>query len=221
MAMVRVVMDDLGHTHRESLLTIELHFLAKYSPGFVISILLKNYGPSAIGYAAQLFFIAGIVMFYIGQPDYTGGAPLPWILGMMFNGIGWSFGFTTGTVWVNQLAGEVPRTIVHAMHDTIMFGISGIWVMVTAFIFERGGGGLSGWRTFNGFDLGLVLFMTGIVVYGVLADRRELARRRERLPNLQLSFQEGQHDQSVSELDLSASHSSGAHSRPAHDFADS
>jgi MFS family permease len=165
MSMLRPAMHELGYTARQSLTTIEIHFLGMYSPGFVTGRLIQRYGPKRVCAAAALIFGVSLVFMLLADSEEDGSIAV-WIIGLFLVGVGWNFGFTGATVWTTALYKKAPmhKEKVQAANDSIMFLIAGAWIVSASYIFEAGGSGLDGWRTLNKVVVGLLGVYVAVVV---------------------------------------------------------
>ena len=164
MSMVRVIMQAVGYSSRQSLLVIELHFLGMYGPGFFTGRLITKYGPEAVSYASVVVFGVAICFMWLAKSEEDGSIAI-WILGLMIVGVAWNCGFTGGTVWLTRLYAKTPhlRSGVQAANDALMFGLAGGWITASSYIVDAGGGELDGWRVLNAVALGIAI-VQGLVL---------------------------------------------------------
>jgi MFS family permease len=169
MSLVRVAMGQVGFTSRQSLTTIELHFLGMYAPGFFTGSLIQKYGPRAVCNAAIVLYAIALVLMLVSEEEETGTYSIvTWTLGMILVGMGWNFGFTASTVWLTELYKAPPRahlkTPLQAANDCLMFGLAGGWIFSASYIFDAGGSGLDGWKQLNFVVVGLLAFTTIVLL---------------------------------------------------------
>ena len=164
MSLVRVAMGQVGFTSRQSLTTIELHFLGMYGPGFFTGSLIQKWGPRAICAGALSLYVIGL-SFLLTSKEEEGGSIATWIPGMVFLGMGWNLGFTAGTIWLAEIYKSRLhlKTAVQSTNDCLMFGLAGVWIFSASYIFDAGGSGLDGWKTLNFVVVGMLALTTCIV----------------------------------------------------------
>jgi MFS family permease len=169
MSLVRVAMGQVGFTSRQSLTTIELHFLGMYAPGFFTGSLIQRYGPRAVCSGAIVLYTVALVLMLVSKEKEHGTYSIvTWTLGMIFVGMGWNFGFTGATVWLTELYKSPSRahlkTPLQAANDCLMFGLAGGWIFSASYIFDAGGSGLDGWKLLNFVVVGLLAFYTMVLL---------------------------------------------------------
>eukprot|EP00522_Entomoneis_paludosa_P004769 CAMPEP_0172473932 /NCGR_PEP_ID=MMETSP1065-20121228/69103_1 /TAXON_ID=265537 /ORGANISM="Amphiprora paludosa, Strain CCMP125" /LENGTH=491 /DNA_ID=CAMNT_0013232109 /DNA_START=154 /DNA_END=1629 /DNA_ORIENTATION=+ len=168
MSIVRVVMGQVGYTARQSLTTIELHFVGMYAPGFISGSLISQYGPPWMIVVGIVVFGVAVIFNFVAQDesDQEHGLAL-WILGLFWIGVGWNFCFTSATIWTTALYKQQPRLQpqVQAANDCSMFFLGGAWLVSASYIFEAGGEELEGWAVLNGVVVGLLVLM-GVLLGG-------------------------------------------------------
>jgi len=174
MSIVRVVMGQVGYTARQSLTTIEIHFVGMYAPGFITGTLIQKFGPQWNVLAGVLIFFVGLVFNFLAKEDNNGSVAI-WMLGLFLVGVAWNFCFTAATIWTTALYKKMPRLKprVQAANDASMFLFGGAWLVSSSFIFEKGGSGLEGWDVLNGVVVGLVALMGLLVVWDAVLAKRE------------------------------------------------
>lgn len=96
MSNVSLAMDDSGYGFGKSSLTLELHFLAMFSPGFFTGSLIEKYGTFSVAFLGAVVFIASSFVLASGD-DF-----LNYSLGMVLSGLGWNFAFSAGTVMLTS-----------------------------------------------------------------------------------------------------------------------
>lgn len=176
MSLVRVTMGQVGFTSRQSLTTVELHFLGMYAPGFFTGSLIQRYGPRVICGGAIIFYAVALILMLTSEEYGDGNYTLvPWTCGMILVGMGWNFGFTASTVWLTELYSSAARahlkTSVQAANDCLMFGLAGGWIFSASYIFDAGGSGLDGWKTLNFVVVGLLSFTTIVLLVNYHLER--------------------------------------------------
>lgn len=164
MSIVRVAMRELGYTSRESLIVTEIHFLGMYAPGFVTGKVIDWYGTTFTNFASIIFFSSAMVFNLVSESNDVGSIGT-WITGMITIGIGWNLGFSCSTVMLTRGCAMAPefKMRIQAANDFFMFLLSGSMIFSTGYIYEAGGGMLSGWRTVNLLTVGLVMLMSFIL----------------------------------------------------------
>lgn len=151
MSIFRVNMRDVGFTERQSLTVIELHFLAMYMPGFWSGPFISRFGPIKACYVAiGCNLIATAIN--LSTPNTT-STTATWFLSLIFLGIGWNFGFSAATIWVQRVYAEqshqVLKSKIQAANEFFTFIGSGGLIFSTSFINQAVGGGLDGWKLLN------------------------------------------------------------------------
>ena len=181
MSVVRVAMGQLGFSSRESLLTIELHFLGMYSPGFVTGKLINRFGALTVSGLSVAFFVLAAIFSFVSSESSTIAT---WILALVTVGMGWNFGFSSATVLLTQAYADAPhmKSKVQAANDFVMFLLSGAMIFSTGYIYEDGGSELPGWRTVNAIVLGLIGAMALLVGWEFMMQRRDSKGRANELP---------------------------------------
>jgi hypothetical protein len=88
MAVLRVAMQQVGFTSRQSLLAIELHFLGMYAPGFITGILIQRWGPRTVISSSIVLFVTSMILLQnvTSQSSFSGAESI-WILGMILIGV--------------------------------------------------------------------------------------------------------------------------------------
>lgn len=173
MSIVRVAMGQTGFTSRQSLTTIELHFLGMYGPGFVTGKVIDRYGPYLTPLLSiTCFLIATIINLFSDTSE--NGSIATWILGMCLVGIGWNLGFSSATVMLTRVYEQAPefKARIQAMNDFVMFFISGGTTFSTGYIYNAGGGMLDGWKTVDYVVLGMISVIAIIIVPAYLKERQ-------------------------------------------------
>jgi MFS family permease len=169
MSLFRVAMGQVGFTSRQSLTTIELHFLGMYAPGFFTGSLIQRYGPRAVCSGAIVLYAVALVLMLVSEEEENGKYSIvTWTLGLILVGMGWNFGFTGATVWLTELY-EAPsrahlKTSLQAANDCLMFGLAGGWIFSASYIFDAGGSMLDGWKLLNFVVVGLLAFTTIVLL---------------------------------------------------------
>lgn len=159
MGLLRVAMQQVGFSSRQSLLAIELHFVGMYGPGVVTGGWIRRFGTRAVVFLGLVAFIIGMILLQFVQGSASGMAWLAmWIIGMFVVGFAWNCGFTGATVQCIQCVGTKKECMPHvqAANDCLMFLFSGALIFSSSYIFGAAGAALDGWRTI------------GFVVFGLL-----------------------------------------------------
>jgi len=182
MSIFRVTMREIGFTDRQSLTVIELHFLSMYLPGFWSGGIISRFGTIKASYVAISCFLIAIAV-NLSAPDST-ATSATWFLGLIFLGIGWNFGFSAATVWVQRVyttpGHQHLKSKIQAANEFITFLCAGGLVFSTGYINQAGGGGLDGWRLLNIVIAAFTLVLIVVVCVAVRIDKREkisLARK--------------------------------------------
>jgi stage V sporulation protein SpoVS len=172
MSTVRLAMGQLGYTSRQSLLTLEFHFLGKFAPGFVTGKIIQQKGAVFTTMLSIAFFAFATVLNLVSDEHSTVAT---WMLGLVLIGVGWNLGFSASTVMLTEAYSRVvpassssSKSHVQAANDCIMMLAAGAINVSTGFIYEAGGGGVDGWRAVNYATLGLITLMCGVVLSHVL-----------------------------------------------------
>lgn len=185
MSVLRVAMHQLGYTSRQSLLTIELHFLGMYGPGFFTGQCITRCGPRLIAMVAvSVFLIAIVILQFAVESSNTntnsGGYDgrdwnlTVWIVGMIAIGVGWNCAFSASTVGSTRSYTSRPdcKSSIQAANDGLTFLLAGAVISCASFIYHAGGEGLEGWRFVNWCGLGFIGIMAIILGVDVGADRQ-------------------------------------------------
>lgn len=157
MSIVRVAMGDLGYSPRQSLNVIEMHFLGMFSPGFLSGNMIKTKGTMFTNIFAVVLFLCGILSnITMTHSLEEGGTIFPWALGLFLLGAGWHFGFSASTMLLTEVYVNHPemKSKIQSTNDFFMFGLSGIMVISTGYIYDPKGGRtecdhLCGWKVVN------------------------------------------------------------------------
>lgn len=172
MSLVRVTMAQLGFSSRQSLTTLEFHFLGMFMTGFVSGPFIARWGSRAATYVAVVLFSISEIILLLAKAEVDGGVA-GWLFGLAIVGIAWNFGFTGATVWLTGVykGGLLPyKDWVQASNDSIMFAFAGIWTFSTSYIGEAGGGGRKGWQT---------VVLTSVLLVWIMAVALYWNRREE------------------------------------------
>lgn len=92
MSNVSVEMSNHGYSFAKSSLTLELHFVAMFSPGFVTGKLIERHGSFLVALVGGLLFAGSAVLLAVGTEEWN------YIVGMLLVGVAWNFSFSAGTV---------------------------------------------------------------------------------------------------------------------------
>jgi MFS family permease len=92
MSNVTLAMNDSGYSFGKGSLTLEVHFLAMFSPGFFTGSLIERYGTFGVAFLGALVFAMSSFVLAIGEEFWN------YSLGMVLSGLGWNFAFSAGTV---------------------------------------------------------------------------------------------------------------------------
>ena len=92
MSNVSLAMNDSGYTFGKTSLTLEVHFLAMFSPGFFTGSLIERHGSFAVALLGALVFASSSFVLASGDQFWN------YSLGMVLSGLGWNFSFSAGTV---------------------------------------------------------------------------------------------------------------------------
>jgi len=179
MSILRVAMADAGFTSRQSLLTIELHFLCMYGPGFFSGQWIARYGPRLVSVAGvSISLISFACLQLAGSANSTSNAEgtelLLWILGMALIGIGWNFSFSAGTVGSTRsyTSRKDCKSAIQAANDGVTFLLTGAVICSASYIYQAGGKGLAGWRVVNWVDLGFMVVFSILLGVDLWVERR-------------------------------------------------
>ena len=192
MSVLRVAMHHLGYTSRQSLLTIELHFLGMYAPGFFTGQWIARLGPRLVSMGAvSVFLVAFSILQFaqeasasaedgvdIGMEDNQEWGLAVWIIGMIIIGIGWNCGFSASTVGSTRSYASRPdcKSAIQAANDGLTFLLAGAIICSASFIYQAGGGGLEGWIFVNWIVLGFICSMGLILGVDYAVDQRQSQR---------------------------------------------
>lgn len=190
MSMARIVMAQVGYSSRQSLTTIELHFLGMYLPGFFTGNMIQAWTPRTVcRLGAVSFSVGAVCLLFADENDNTAASISLWHIGLILVGVGWNWGFTGATVWltaVYQHHLSTPQEIakwkrpVQAANDGLMFLLSGVWIFSSSYIFKAGGSGLDGWKVLNFVVVGIIGVYFVILVVDFVLERETASRRKER-----------------------------------------
>lgn len=174
MSIARVAMAETGFTSRQSLLTIELHFLGMFAPGFLTGRLLQQFGPVRILLWTVVVCCLGLGVDMAAGESEESAALATWMFGLILIGIGWNLGFSGSTVLLTQSITTATKARVQASNDFFMFFLSGAVISSTGYIYEGGGSGLQGWRLVNGVAFLVTGIMGLIVGYEIYCRKHEM-----------------------------------------------
>jgi len=165
MSIVRIVMNQLGYSPRLGLLTLELHFLGMYAPGFVTGKLIGKFGTTIMGWVGFILFCCGLLLNMLSQSPEK-GTVATWIVVLVLLGIGWNIAFASATMMLAKTYENAPQNAkkTQAANDFIMFGLTCAFVVSVGYIFKGGGSGLEGWRLVNKVVIGLVCAMVTLML---------------------------------------------------------
>ena len=92
MSNVTLDMEDNGYGFHTCSLTMELHFFAMFSPGFISGKLIERYGTFIVALVGGFIFAGSSAVLGLGDDTWN------YIFGMILLGIAWNFSFSAGTV---------------------------------------------------------------------------------------------------------------------------
>ena len=92
MSNVSLAMDHSGFSFGSTSLTLEVHFLAMFSPGFFTGSLIERYGTFSVAFLGAVVFALSSFVLAAGDEFWN------YALGMVLSGLGWNFAFSAGTV---------------------------------------------------------------------------------------------------------------------------
>jgi len=178
MSIVRVAMAQVGFTSRQSLTTIELHFLGMYGPGFVTGKIINRFGAYMTSLLSILCFLLATIINLLSDTSENGSLAT-WILGLCLVGLGWNLGFSSATVLLTRVyaAHFKFKARVQAINDFVMFLVSGGTTFSTGYIYNAGGGMMDGWRTVNYVVLGMIGVISVIIVPAYIHERKQPPKR--------------------------------------------
>lgn len=96
MSNVSLSMDDNGDGLDKSSMTLQFHFLAMFSPGFITGSLIERYGTFSVALLGAVVFTSSSLVLAIGDAMWN------YCLGMVLSGLGWNFAFSAGTVMLTS-----------------------------------------------------------------------------------------------------------------------
>lgn len=96
MSNVSVDMVHHGYSFHNASLTLELHFVAMFGPGFFTGKLIQKHGSFFVALIGGLIFAGSSVVLAIGTELWN------YIVGMILVGIAWNFSFSAGTVMLTS-----------------------------------------------------------------------------------------------------------------------
>jgi MFS family permease len=92
MSNVTLAMDGSGFSFGKSSLTLEVHFLAMFCPGFFTGRLIERYGTFTVAFLGAVVFALSSFVLAVGDEFWN------YSFGMVLSGLGWNFAFSAGTV---------------------------------------------------------------------------------------------------------------------------
>ncbi|EOD33737.1 hypothetical protein EMIHUDRAFT_229213 [Emiliania huxleyi CCMP1516] len=145
-----------------SSLTLQLHFLAMFGPGFVTGRVISTLGPqrtSCCG-AFLLLIAAGTLA--------AGGALENFIAGMTLCGLGWNLCFTAGTLLLasSEMLRECRLSLANGANDFIIFFFAGIGSTGSGYI-----NGIYGWRCVAGIIVLALILALALLMLMKNSDR--------------------------------------------------
>lgn len=96
MSNVTLAMDDSGFSFSKGSLTLEVHFLAMFCPGFFTGRLIEKFGTFSVAFLGAVVFAMSSLVLAIGDEFWN------YSLGMVLSGLGWNFAFSAGTVMLTS-----------------------------------------------------------------------------------------------------------------------
>ena len=96
MSNVTLAMNDSGFSFSKGSLTLEVHFLAMFCPGFFTGRLIEKYGTFSVAFLGAVVFAMSSLVLAIGDEFWNYSA------GMVLSGLGWNFAFSAGTVMLTS-----------------------------------------------------------------------------------------------------------------------
>ena len=131
------MVDFQGMSVFSASIAVTLCFFTRYAPGLLSGKYLKRYGVWRGTVIAIISNIISFILVYIAC--LVPGMTFLFYPGTFFVGLGWHFGFTSGNLMITRVTRrrEGRRNLqVQAVHDTILFGVSGV-VVIFASQFEN------------------------------------------------------------------------------------
>lgn len=113
MSNVSVDMTHHGYSFHNASLTLELHFVAMFGPGFFTGKLIQKHGSFVVALVGGLIFAGSCVVLAIGTELWN------YIVGMILVGIGWNFSFSAGTVMLTSSYRVSTSNILYACSSPI------------------------------------------------------------------------------------------------------
>mmetsp|Transcript_2140 Transcript_2140/g.3361 ORF Transcript_2140/g.3361 Transcript_2140/m.3361 type:complete len:577 (+) Transcript_2140:51-1781(+) len=147
MSNVSLAMQGSGFSFSKSSLTLELHFLAMFSPGFFTGNLIQRFGTFIVALAGACIFAGSSLVLALGDDFWN------YALGMGLNGLGWNFCFSAGTVMLTSCYVPAEASEVQAINDFILFSVAGGGSLISGVIYAS-----EGWK----FLIYIVSAMMGV-----------------------------------------------------------
>ncbi len=176
MTIVRVTMGQLGYSSRQSLLTVEFHFLGMFAPGFVSGSIIERTGEFFTALLGIVFFIAATACNFASSSD---GSVATWMLGLTLAGVGWNLVFSSSTIMLIRAYESEPemKNTIQAVHDFLMFFLAGAFIVSSGYVYTAAGSGWGGWHAINFLTAALVILMGGLVVAQMPSSSDEIKDR--------------------------------------------
>ncbi|KAJ1431642.1 major facilitator superfamily domain-containing protein [Ochromonadaceae sp. CCMP2298] len=135
MSNVSLAMESSGFQFSRSSLTLELHFLGMFAPGFFTATLIQRYGSFPVAFTGAFIFAASSSVLAMGTEFWN------YAFGMVLNGLGWNFCFSAGTVMLTSCYKPIEASEVQAVNDFIIFTVAGAGSLISGVIYST-----LGWR---------------------------------------------------------------------------
>lgn len=129
MSNVTLDMGDNGYGFHMCSLTMELHFFAMFSPGFISGKLIERYGTFLVALTGGFIFAGSSVVLALGSETWN------YIFGMVLLGIAWNFSFSAGTVMLTGCYKPKEATEVQAVNDFVLFTVAGAGSLISGYVY--------------------------------------------------------------------------------------
>jgi MFS family permease len=156
---------DYGYAELSSTRVILLHMLAMFLPGFFTGVLIAKFGVVKVSGTGMVIYAASLVILYISH-SYAA-----FILAMILVGIGWNFGYTSGSVLLlgSYPAGDPIGPLVQSRHDFIVLFFAGAGSFGAGAVFQH-----AGWDLVLGLTVCLVVLQAVAIAFAWRIRRRFL-----------------------------------------------
>ena len=164
MTATPLAMVGCGHQPSDSFNVISWHVVAMFGPSFFTGSLIGRFGEYKIIFVGALLGLASVTVSLIGLELAN------FYIALVLLGLAWNFMFIGGTTLVTTTYRPSETAKVQGLNDFLVFGTVATASLTSGQLQER-----FGWEIVNFAALPLLLIVTALAVWNMLAVRRRLS----------------------------------------------